>query len=334
MSEPAPGPADPTPDPSGTVRPPAPDQGFLPPDEAYRQAAPAFTAADDPLVNPAEQRISGWAHRIGMVLRRSWRPLATIFLLTHALPAIAFGALTLGGSIGLDALDLRRLVTYGDQRRVIGVLIATVLAYLVVVLPAQMLGYAAATHHATRQAAGLTVSIGQSLRFGLRRFLGLAAYQVVAYVLVGVAVLAVAMCCVGGAEYLGLVPTGLVYAYLAMATALVGPAYLFGRGNPVGSSFRLLHAAFWPTAARLFLLGLAILASAFVETMISGIGEWLSGSLGVVPAAPLAFTAAALAALVEVPLTMLLFSGILITYAERLAAERGVDTNDLVAWLC
>ncbi len=323
---------DPAADPFGPDLPSStPDQGFLPPDEAYRQAAPMFTAETDPLVNPAEQRFGGWAHRVGLVLRRSWRPLATIFLITHALPAIVFAALALGGAVGLDALQVQQaLVAAGGRDQLIGVLIATVLAYLVVVLLAQMLGYAAATYHATRQAAGLTVSIGESLRYGLRRFVGLSAYQVVAYVIAGLGTAAVAMCCVGAADFVGLVPAALVYAYLAMATALVGPAFLFERGGAIGTSFRLFHAAFWPTAARLILLGLTILASSFTEVMISSIGEWLVTTLGSALAMPVAVSGGVVSALVEVPLTMLLFSGILITFAERLGADRGVRTDDLV----
>lgn len=310
-----------------------PDQGFLPPDAAYQAAARSAAAADDPLVNPPEQGIAGWAHRTGMLLRRSARPLAVIFTLTHALPAVAFSLLVRAIAPDLLAYDLR-LFSEGAYERLLGALIVVGLAYFLAVLLPQLLGYAAATYHATRQAAGLTVSIGQSLRYGLRRLLGLAGYQLVAYALVGVAVGAVAMCCVGAADYLGLVPTALVYAYLAMATALVGPAYLFERRNAIAESFRLFHDALWPNAARLLLLGLTLLASAFVGEMVGEIGRWTTAALGVTTGAPLiTLSTAVLGAAVEVPLTMLLFSGVLITYAERLAAERGIGTADLAGWL-
>ncbi len=319
----------PSPDPHD---PAVPEQGFLPPDEVYRAAAPRLGAAGDPLVNPPEQGIAGWAHRTGMLLRRSARPLAMIFGLTHALPAITSGLLLRPFVPNLGTLD--RLVSEGGWDRLLGRLIVVGLAYAALLLLPQLVGYAAATYHATRQAAGLTVSIGQSLLYGLRRLLGLAAHQLVAYVLVGVAVAAVAMCCVGGAEYLGLVPTALVYVYLAMATALVGPAYLFERRNPIAASFRLFHAAFWPNAARLLLVGLTLLASSFVEVMVDEIGGWSAAALGVTTLRPLlAATGAALVVAVEVPLTMLLFSGVLITYAERLGAERRIDTSDLATWL-
>ncbi|BCJ71408.1 hypothetical protein CS0771_09520 [Catellatospora sp. IY07-71] len=322
MTQPAPGPSDPA----------VPDGDYLPPEGAYREAAPRLTAADDPLVNPPEQYIAGWAHRTGMLLRRSARPLAVIFVLTHTLPALAFTLLLRGIAPELRELDLRLFSGRGE--RLLGALLVAGLAYAVAVLLPQLLGYAAATHHATRQAAGLTVSIGQSLRFGLRRLLGLAAYQLVAYVLVGVAVAAVAMCCVGAADYLGLVPTALVYVYLAMATALVGPAYLFERRNAIADSFRLFHAALWPNAARLLLVGLTVLASSFAEVMVGAIGDRAGAALGVTATVPLIpVTGAVLTAAVEVPLTMLLFSGVLITYAERLGAERGIGTADLAGRL-
>ncbi|MFC7757011.1 hypothetical protein ACFQY4_02070 [Catellatospora bangladeshensis] len=284
-------------------------------------------------MNPPEQRINGWAQRTGMLLRRSARPLAVIFTLTHALPAIGFGLLARSAGLRLGELD-PGLLAEGGRNSIVGVLLAAGLAYVVVVLLPQLIGYAAATHHATRQAAGLTVSIGQSLRFGLRHLLGLAGYQVVTYVLVGVAVAGVAACCVGAADYLGLVPAALVYAYLAMATALVGPAYLLERGNAIATSFRLFHAALWPNCARLALVGLTLLASSFVEVMVTEIGDRTAAALGVTTGAPLIpLTGAALTAAVEVPLTMLLFSGVLITYAERLGAERGVDTAGLAGRL-
>jgi hypothetical protein len=145
---------------------------------------------------------------------------------------------------------------------------------------------------------------------------------------VGIGVVAVAACCFRVASLLGVIPVAVVAAYLTMVVALVGPAFLFERRGPLRRSSSLLHAAFWPTAGRLLLLGLTLAAGSFLENALG----WLVIALDLdpQPTALLSIGATLTAAVVDVPLTMVLFSGILITYAERRGAEDTVSTARLV----
>ncbi|MFD0594855.1 hypothetical protein ACFQZ4_22725 [Catellatospora coxensis] len=265
MSEPIPNPYD-----AGEPLPS--EQGFRPPDEAYRAAMPDFGPEHDPLVNPEAQGFGGWSYRVGGVLRRSWRQLLVIFALTHLLPTVVFGVLLVAGVVAGTSFDLTSLSRSDMVDELIATLLATVLVYVVVVLLLQMLGYAAATHLATRQAAGLPVTVGEAMRYGLRRMLGLAAWHVLAYLLVAIGVIAVAACCVQIASLLGLIPMIIVAVYLTLVIALLGPAFLFERGGPLRRSGTLLHAAFWPTTGRLLLLGLTLIAGSVIEQMLGALG--------------------------------------------------------------
>ncbi|GIG01713.1 hypothetical protein [Catellatospora citrea] len=319
-----------TPNPYDAGGPLPAEQGFRPPDEAYREAMPDFGAEHDPLVNPEVQGFSGWSFRVGGVLRRGWQQLLVIFALSHLLPTVVFGALALAGVVASGGIDLAGLGRNGTGEELIAALGATAAAYVVVVLILQMLGYAAATHLATRQAAGLPVTVGEAMRYGLRRMLGLAAWQVLAYLLVGLGVVAVAACCVQIASLLGLIPVLLVVTYLMMVIALVGPAFLFERSGPLRRSSTLLHAAFWPTAGRLLLLGLTLAAGSVIDQVAGGIVTALVPAGDDAMAVAVGGGATLLTAVIEIPLTMVLFSGILITYAERRGAEGPVSTRQLV----
>lgn len=321
--------AEPTPNPYDAGGPLPPDRGFRPPDEAYREAMPDYGPEHDPLVNPTTQGFSGWTFRVGGVLRRGWQQLLVVFALTHLLPTVVFGVLLLAGVFAGGGFDLTGLARTGMSEELVAGLLATVAAYVVVVLLLQMLGYAAATHLATRQAAGLPVTVGEAMRYGLRRMLGLTAWHVLAYLLVGLGVVAVAACCVQISSLLGLIPVLLVGGYLTLVISLLGPAFLFERGSPLRRSSTLLHAAFWPTTGRLLLIGLTLLAGAVIEQMLSAVGAVFvpdDGTALVVVAGGVTL----LGAIVDVPLKMVLFSGILITYAERRGAEGAVSTGRLV----
>lgn len=322
--------SEPTPNPYDAGEPLPSEQGFRPPDEAYRVAVPDFGPEHDPLVNPAVQGFSGWSYRVGGVLRRSWRQLLVIFALTHLLPTVVFGVLLVGGVAVGTSFDLSGIGRPDMVEELLTTVLATVIGYVVVVLLLQMLGYAAATHLATRQAAGLPVTVGEAMRYGLRRMLGLAAWHVLAYLLVAIGVIAVAVCCLKTTSLFGLIPIALVSVYLILVIALLGPAFLFERGNPLRRSSTLLHSAFWPTTGRLLLLGLTLIAGSVIEQMFSGVGTAVVPPGDTAMALVVAGGTTLLGAVMEVPLTMVLFSGILITYAERRGAEDTVSTRQLV----
>src|SRR4029078_6053309 len=88
-----------------------------------------------------------------------------------------------------------------------------VLLAAILLLFVETAGYAAATYHATREAAGMPTTLGESLAYGFRRCVGLAGCTVL------VALLAL----------LGVVACVLPAFYVLAATALVGPIYLFER---------------------------------------------------------------------------------------------------------
>lgn len=320
MSEPTPNPYDP-------LDSASPDQGFLPPDEAYREAVPVPDPEHDPLVNPLGQGLSGWVFRVGGVLRRSWRELAVIFAVTHLLPIFLFSVLAVAGLVGLAGIDLNNVVSSQlDFEQFVVALVVTGVVFVLLVLLLQMLGYAAATYLATRQAAGLPVTVGAALRYGVRRMLGLTLWHLLAYLLFGIAVAAVSVCCFRIADLLGLVPVVLVGVYLWLVFALIGPAFLFERRSPLRRSSSLLHAAFWPTTGRLLLLGLTLAAGSAFEQLLGKAAGLLDASYQGVAEVGVTL----LGAVVDIPLTMVLFAGILITYGERRGAEEDLTTPQLV----
>lgn len=204
-----------------------------------------------------------------------------------------------------------------------GVLAAVVLVALVI----RAVGYGAASYAMLRPGADL----GQALRYGLRRAAGLSAWTLLAALIVGVAG-AVTVLCTGRSALLAAVGA-LGVGYVVLATALVGPAYLFERGNPLGRSLHLLHGGLGPhplaasavfgRGRRVRLLGRAFgrvawrvgragLATIVAVALVAWVG-WESDPL----------TAVLLGAALDVPISMIVFKEILATYLERREAEWG-----------
>ncbi|MBV1855388.1 hypothetical protein [Catellatospora tritici] len=292
--------------------------GFLPPDDAFAQAAPPTGPDDDPLVNPDAQGIAGWMHRLGGVLRRGWPLLLAIFALTQLLPTLLFKLMVVLGVAGLQATDVTMLVR--DSASLLAAALTALLVYSLVVVTVRMFGYAAATYVAVRQADHQTVTFGAALRFGLRRFVGLTVWHLLAYLVVGgVGVLAVS-CFAQIGSYFGLLPALLLSAYLFFSVALLGPAYLFERRRPMSRSRTLTHERFGRTLGRLSLIGLLLLAGAVIEPVLAVlvVTAHLDETL---PYGVPDLGITLLVGLVSLPLTLVEFSGILISYAEARAFE-------------
>jgi hypothetical protein len=293
-------------------------QGYLPPDDAYVRAT-EFTLANDPLVNDVYIGVGGWFSKIGGILTRSWRMLLPIFIITRFVPTAIILSVTGGGTLAL-ADEITRLANPGqppevlpDSRLVGGGLGAFVIIALFGLL-VQTIGYAAATYTATRQAAGYTVRLGEAMRYGLRRCGGLTGWWVASALVVGLAVGLLAACLVSALSFIGLLIVLPVAVYAIFTIAMVGPAYLFERRNALKRSFQLFHEAPARNAGRLLLVGLVYVVVAAVQQatgLLSGL-ELAEGLTIAVVAVTILIRAA-----IDVPFGMLIFAGILATYAEN-----------------
>lgn len=309
-------------------------QGYLPPDDAYVQAT-EFTLANDPLVNDAASYgINGWFSKIGGVLKRGWRTFLPIFIITRFIPTLILTAAAGGGTIALfRSTDLyTQPLAPGNQTPAPNVpepgFLAGALGLILLLalfgLLLQMVGYGAATYAATRQAAGHTVRWGEAMRYGLRRCGGLAGWYVVTALTLGFAFFLVAFCLLSTLYVIGFLILIPLIAYAALATAMVGPAYLFERRNPIGRSFGLFHGAPGRMTGRLLLVALALFVPAGFQQGVSAIPGSLPNQ-GV--AIAVLIFAALLSAAIDVPVGMVTFSGILATYAERRGDEGSLTPN-------
>jgi hypothetical protein len=302
---------------------------FLPPDSAYAQAVP-WNFVADPLVNPPGAGVNGWFQRIGGVFKRSWKSLAVIFAITELLPAVvlAVAAVLLSASL-LIPFQKEIVDASNDQRdpnfdfafgSVFG-FIGIVFVLVFVLLFLQMAGYAAATFVATREAAGLPTTVGEALSYGFRRCFGLTGWNFLA----GLLVLAGAIACI------------LPAFYVIAATALVGPLYLFERGRggqgPISRSFSIFHQNLGRILGRLALIVAIYYGGSIVVSIIENIANAVLGSQDPTVALSGAIAVSVAGAVIGVPLTMFLFVGILLTYAEQRAHEAPVSAPQLAAEL-
>lgn len=294
-----------------------PPQGYLPPAEAYYQPLPTGFNPDDPLINPPNSGLNGWVSRIVDMFKRSWKSMLAIFAITQILPMIGMAVLVVVGmlAIGGTALVTGRFdpeagFEPNEQLLAIGIplIVLAVFVLIVTFLIMQAAGYAAATYAVTREAAGLPAPLGQSLRYGFRRSLGLAGWQFLVFLIIAGGVLA----CI--------LPSFYFYA----ATALFGPIYLFERRNPIGRSFSIFNNNLGRVLGRLAL----ILAATFAVGMLNGVFD-LAGQLVARdsddPTLIIGGTVVSnvVGLLIQLPLAMLTFSAILLTYTEQRGYEGG-----------
>lgn len=300
-------------------------QGYLPPAQAYVPQPLPDGAPDplDPLVNPPHSGINGWFTRIGDMFRRSWKSMLAIFAITYLLPMVGLAVITVIATVGLSALFLSgadiESQTFQDMLPVgIPVLIAIVLVLVIAFLIVQSAGYAAATYAVTKEAAGQRIGLGEALGYGFRRALGLTGWQILVGLIAGLGFLA---CILPG-------------VYLYAATALFGPIFLFERRSPIGRSVGIFNQNLGRILGRLALLFCATIVAALVTGIFDQIGAAIAGTsneLGVLLGS--AALSSVLSILIELPVTMLIFSGILLTYAEQRGYEGPASTSALAAEL-
>ncbi|MEH0982860.1 hypothetical protein [Micromonospora sp. CPCC 205556] len=273
---------------------------------------------DDPLVNPPYAGVAGWFRRCTGALRRGWRVLLPLMLLTQTVPAAALSLLSLGLGPVEEELPadgslpdgfLGDLVTFGVAVLVAGLFIGL----------AQSVGWAGGTWVVARQAAGEPADLGGALRYGLRRALGLWGWTLLITLIVTVGV---CFCVLPG-------------IYLAFALALAGPVYLFERQNPIGRSFRFFHDRLGMVLGRVALVAAAVVVGSLVGGVVEAVGTLPFGvdpysSPGTAVGASLVVV---LSAVLVVPVHLLQLVGLVVSYAEQRAHEGPVNAARLAAEL-
>ncbi|MFI6261141.1 hypothetical protein [Micromonospora sp. NPDC051006] len=291
---------------------PGPPAGWYP---------PGFDPAD-PLVTPPGVGLSGWFDRCVGAVRRGWRLLLPILLLTQVLPAAVLSVL----SLGLDPTAKWETSTVEDPAALPDTFftdLATIFLVLVggslVIGLVQALGWGAGTWVITRQAAGEPVDLAAALRYGLRRALGLWGWTLLISVIVG---LGVCFCILPG-------------IYLAFALSMAGPVYLFERHNPIGRSFRMFHDRLGLLLGRVALVVAVVIVCTVVASVIEGVGTAPFGTDPLAaPGSAIGVVAViAVTAVLALPAHLVQLVGLLVTYAEQRVHERPVNSAGLAAEL-
>ncbi|MGW5556387.1 hypothetical protein ACWER9_04065 [Micromonospora sp. NPDC003944] len=294
---------------------PGPPVGWYPPGHGFDP--------NDALVTPPGAGLGAWFNRCGGALRRGWRQLVPIMLLTQVLPAAVLSVL----SLGLDPSAKWAAQAGSNPTPVLPDNFAVeVLSLLVVLIGGsvvvglvQAVGWASGTWVITRQAAGQPASLEAALRYGLRRALGLWGWTLLVSLLIGVGV---CFCVLPG-------------IYLAFALSMAGPVYLFERHNPIGRSFRMFHDRLGLLLGRVALVALAVIVGTLIPGGLEGVGTSAFGT------DPFASAGTAVGAVVVIGITAVLalpahlaqMIGLLVTYAEQRAHEAPVNTAGLAAEL-
>ncbi|ANY09631.1 hypothetical protein [Pseudonocardia sp. HH130630-07] len=269
--------------------PPNPQQpNVARPGEAWPSGSP------DPLVT---RGVAGWFDRVGDVLRRTWAPLAGLYLGALAVVTLVtvVAGLVAGGTgpgMGYDASGgmTRELGTTS-----IGLVLLVELLVIAVSVPVLLTAAGASFHLVLQRAAGREATVAAAVRFAWRRLPSALLWAVPA------ALLLVA----------GLLVLVLPGIYLAVALSpLVG--VLFVERGTLGRVFALSHQSFGTTLGRCALLGVVNLVALIVPFIVLGVANVGSGS----------FLATALSLVVTLPSCVLWTAASSVTYAELRGIER------------
>ncbi|MGC4769299.1 hypothetical protein ACLQ25_10005 [Micromonospora sp. DT44] len=278
---------------------------------------------NDALVTPPGAGIGGWFDRFWGALRRGWRQLVPIMLLTQVLPAAVLSVV----SFGLDPSPAWQAQAETDPSAGLPDNFATSLLTLVVVLVGgslliglvQALGWAAGSWVITQQAAGRPARLDAALRYGLRRAVGVWGWTLLVSLLIGIGA---CFCVLPG-------------IYLAFALSMAGPVYLFERDNPIGRSFRMFHDRLGMLLGRVALVGAAVIIGTVVPGILESAGTAAFGEDPFASPGPAVGVVAVIAvtAVLALPAHLAQLVGLLITYAEQRAHEGPVNGATLAAEL-
>ncbi|MFG1889590.1 hypothetical protein ACGFIR_17175 [Micromonospora sp. NPDC049051] len=276
----------------------------------------------DPLVTPPGAGVNGWFNRCVGAVRRGWRLLLPILLLTQVLPAAVVSVLSLvvDPTARWDQAMAEEPTTLPDTFVTdLGVMLSVVLGSALVFGLVQSLGWAAGTWVVTRQAAGESVSMGAALSHGARRALGLWGWTLLMSVIIG---LGVCFCVIPG-------------IYFAFALSMAGPVYLFERQHPIGRSFRMFHDRLGLLLGRVALVAAAVIIGGGAAGMVEGIGTLPFGTtpLDSPGTAVGVLVVTLLGAVLALPTHLAQLVGLVVTYAEQRAHEGPVDSARLAGEL-
>ncbi|PWU49219.1 hypothetical protein DLJ47_26800 [Micromonospora sp. S4605] len=276
----------------------------------------------DPLVTPPGAGVSGWFDRCVGAIRRGWRLLLPILLLTQVLPAAALSVISLAvdPTAGWDATagqDPAALpdTFLTDLAIMLGVLIGGSLLFGLV----QSVGWAAGSWVVARQAAGEPVGLGAALRYGLRRALGLWGWTLLIGLIVA---LGTCLCVIPG-------------IYFAFALSMAGPVWLFERQAPIGRAWRMFHDRLGLLLGRVAMVVAAVIVGSMVAGVVEAVGTLPFGltpldSAGSAVGVTMVILAAAVLAL---PAHVVQLVGLVVTYAEQRAHEGPVNAARLAGEL-
>jgi hypothetical protein len=294
-----------------------PDRGYqVPPGFGYPGYPGAgYDPANDPLVPPPDTFFDGWTNRVQSVLKRSWRTVVLILLVTLAAPQIVLQILEAAAG---STLALVPGTTGG--RLVLGFGAATWIVIIVLTVGFSLvgaLGWASAIWAVTQEAAGQQVTLTAALQGGLRRALPMWGWYLASSLLIGVGII---LCILPG-------------LYFATAVSLFSFVVMYERGTAaIGRSFRLVNKSFGAVLGRVALLAVIYVAVSLaigcVFGLALGLGSGLTGG-AVGSASSLVF--GSISALVSVPLQTLLLVGLLVTYTQMRAKEEPLSTQHLWA---
>nr|WTA67384.1 hypothetical protein OHB51_34000 [Micromonospora sp. NBC_00855] len=278
---------------------------------------------NDALVTPPGAGIGGWFNRCGGALRRGWRQLVPIMLLTQVLPAAVLSVIALGvdpsAKWAAQADGAPGAALPDNFAAELGSLLLVLVGGSLLVGVVQAVGWASGSWVITRQAAGQPVSLESALRYGFRRALGLWGWTLLVSLLIGVGV---CFCVLPG-------------IYLAFALSMAGPVYLFERHNPIGRSFRMFHDRLGLLLGRVALVALAVIIVSVVSSSLEGVG---TSAFGTDPFASPGNAAGVvvvigITAVLALPAHLAQMIGLLVTYAEQRAHEAPVNSPGLAAEL-
>ncbi|QLQ38176.1 hypothetical protein [Micromonospora robiginosa] len=276
---------------------------------------------NDPLVTLPHEGVGGWFARCVGAVRRGWRQLLPIMLLTQVVPAAVISVLSLflvpsepmgtgpdGAPVLPDGYLEQMLAFYG-----------VVLLAALVFSPLQALGWGAGTWVVARQAAGEPAGVGGALRYGLRRALGLWGWTIVVSLLITVGA---CLCLLPG-------------IYAGFAVALFGPVHLFERQDPLGRAWRMFHRRFGMVLGRVALVVCALLAVSVLDFVVGLVSSAVFGTdpTAAPGTAAGAVTLALIGTVLATPAYVAQLVGLVVAYAEQRAQEGPVNAARLAAEL-
>lgn len=304
----------PPPPPGGYAPPPAAGAGGggyppPPPDGPYWPPEPGQGAPDpyDPIV---ATDFNTWFNRVLGVFQRSWKSIGLIMLIGAVIPSLVVG--TVNTAVGPIGTDMGK-IEWSDYA---GSGLWSLLAWIITGFLAAAAVVAAIRVAVREGTPGVQVPFGESMSYGFGRALPMWGWTILASIVIAI----------------GLCACVLPGIYLAIALAMLAPAFVFEGGNPFVRSFKLTHSDFGRALSRLLVAALAFLVYGciigvplgLIEGAIAKDGLGFGGFIVVL-------ILEAIRAVLLLPVAIAAVAVVLVTYAElRARLEGRLSTQQLV----